>query len=129
MILFPAVDIRDGHAVRLAQGDYGQETVFGDDPAAMAARWEEEGATRLHLVDLDGAREGRPVNTGAVRSVVRRVQVPFQLGGGVRDEATIAAWLGPGPGRVVGGPPASITGIKQLVVDHFRGAGSGNPVR
>src|SRR5213078_2018178 len=86
--------------------DYAQETVFGDDPAAMAARWQEEVATRIHLVDLDGAKEGRPVNVDAVRAVLGRVTVPCQLGGGVRDEATIAAWLDAGLERVIVGTQA-----------------------
>jgi phosphoribosylformimino-5-aminoimidazole carboxamide ribotide isomerase len=80
--------------------------VFGDDPAAMASRWESEGAERIHLVDLDGAREGRPVNVEAVEQIVRRTGVPCQLGGGVRDEATIAAWLAAGLERLVVGTQA-----------------------
>ena len=89
MQLLPAIDLRDGKCVRLRQGDYDQETVFGDDPAAMAARWESEGASRLHLVDLDGAKAGRPVNLEAVRAIVDRVNIPCQLGGGIRDEEAI----------------------------------------
>ena len=92
--------------MRLRQGDYDQETVFGDDPAAMAARWEAEGATRIHLVDLDGAKRGRPVNVEAVCAILKRVAVPCQLGGGVRDEATIAAWLDAGLERVIVGTQA-----------------------
>src|SRR5437660_12924816 len=99
MQVIPAIDLRGGCCVRLQQGDYGRETVFGDDPAAMAAHWEAEGATRIHLVDLDGARAGRPVNVEAVRAILRRVNVPCQLGGGVRDGATIAAWLEAGVDR------------------------------
>ena len=93
MRVIPAIDLRGGLCVRLRQGDYDRETVFGDDPAAMAARWESEGASLIHLVDLDGAKAGRPVNVEPVRRIVERVSVPCQLGGGVRDEATIAAWL------------------------------------
>ncbi len=93
MELLPAIDLRDGKCVRLRQGDYDQETVFGDDPAAMAARWESEGATRLHLVDLDGAKAGRPVNTDVVRAIVDRVEIPCQLGGGIRDEDAIQLLL------------------------------------
>jgi len=89
MQLLPAIDLRDGKCVRLRQGDYDQETVFGDDPAAMAERWEREGADRLHLVDLDGAKAGKPVNLDAVRAIVERVGIPCQLGGGIRDEAAI----------------------------------------
>ncbi len=106
MQVIPAIDLRGGQCVRLRQGDYSQETVFGDDPAAMAARWASEGAGRVHLVDLDGAKEGRPVNVEAVRSILRAVSVPCQLGGGVRDEATIAAWLDAGIERVVVGTQA-----------------------
>ena len=103
MQVIPAIDIRGGYCVRLRQGDFDQETIFGDDPAAMAARWESEGADRIHLVDLDGAKEGRPVNVGVVERILAQVKVPCQLGGGIRDEATIAAWLEAGLERVVVG--------------------------
>lgn len=106
MQVIPAIDLRGGRCVRLKQGDYGQETVFGDDPAAMAQRWEDEGATRIHLVDLDGAKAGRPVNVDAVKAIVARVKVPCQLGGGVRDASTIAAWLDAGIERVIVGTKA-----------------------
>jgi phosphoribosylformimino-5-aminoimidazole carboxamide ribotide isomerase len=106
MELIPAIDLRGGNCVRLRQGDYGQETIFGNDPAAMAAHWESEGATRLHLVDLDGAKVGRPVNVEAVRSIVRSVGIPCQLGGGIRDEATIVSWLEAGIDRVIVGTQA-----------------------
>ena len=92
--------------MRLRQGDYAQETVFGADPAAMAERWASEGASRIHLVDLDGAREGRPVNVDAVRAILARVVVPCQLGGGVRDELTVATWLDAGLDRVIIGTQA-----------------------
>jgi phosphoribosylformimino-5-aminoimidazole carboxamide ribotide isomerase len=91
--IIPAIDIRDGRCVRLRQGDYAQETVFGDDPAAAAQRWVSEGATLLHLVDLDGARAGRLVNTQAIRRIVQAAGVPCQLGGGLRSDADLdAAW-------------------------------------
>jgi phosphoribosylformimino-5-aminoimidazole carboxamide ribotide isomerase len=106
MQVIPAIDLRGGCCVRLRQGDYDQETIFGDDPAAMAAHWEAEGATRIHLVDLDGAKAGRPVNVDAVGAILGRVQVPCQLGGGIRDEATIAAWLDAGLERVIVGTQA-----------------------
>ena len=106
MQVIPAIDLRGGQCVRLRQGDYAQETVFGDDPAAMAATWASEGAGRIHLVDLDGAKEGRPVNVAAVRAILRAVDVPCQLGGGVRDEATIAAWFDAGIERVIVGTQA-----------------------
>ena len=106
MQLIPAIDLRGGNCVRLRQGDYGQETIFGEDPAAMAAHWESQGAARIHLVDLDGAKVGRPVNVEAVKNIVRTVGVPCQLGGGIRDEATIASWLEAGIERVIVGTQA-----------------------
>jgi phosphoribosylformimino-5-aminoimidazole carboxamide ribotide isomerase len=106
MQVIPAIDLRGGCCVRLRQGDYDRETVFGDDPAAMAAHWEAEGATRIHLVDLDGAKAGRPVNVAAVRAILGRVAVPCPLGGGIRDEATIAEWLGSGLERIIVGTQA-----------------------
>lgn len=106
MQVVPAIDLRGGKCVRLRQGDYARETVFGDDPAAMAGRWAAEGAARIHLVDLDGAREGRPVNVAAVRAILGRVAVPCQLGGGVRDERTIATWLDAGLTSVIIGTQA-----------------------
>jgi phosphoribosylformimino-5-aminoimidazole carboxamide ribotide isomerase len=89
MQIIPAIDLRAGKCVRLRQGDYAQETIFSDDPAEMALRWKREGAERLHLVDLDGAKEGRPVNVDAVRAIVKAAGIPCQLGGGLRDEATM----------------------------------------
>ena len=93
MQILPAIDIRGGQCVRLRQGDYEQETVFGDDPAEMAHRWADAGAERLHLVDLDAAKEGRPVNVETVRRIVDSVKIPCQLGGGVRDQAAIQLLL------------------------------------
>jgi phosphoribosylformimino-5-aminoimidazole carboxamide ribotide isomerase len=93
MQIIPAIDLRGGKCVRLRQGDYAQETVFGDDPAEMARRWARDGAERLHLVDLDGAKAGRPVNVEAVRAIVRSVAVPCQLGGGIRDETAMRLML------------------------------------
>jgi phosphoribosylformimino-5-aminoimidazole carboxamide ribotide isomerase len=93
MQIIPAIDLRGGKCVRLRQGDYAQETVFGDDPAEMGLRWAREGAARLHLVDLDGARAGRPVNVDAVRAIVRSVGIPCQLGGGIRDEQAMSLML------------------------------------
>ena len=106
MRVIPAIDLRGGLCVRLRQGDYQRETVFSDDPVAMAARWEDEGAELIHLVDLDGAKAGRPVNVEPVRRIVERVSVPCQLGGGVRDKETIAAWLDAGLSRVIVGTAA-----------------------
>ena len=106
MQVIPAIDLRGGRCVRLRQGDFGQETVFGDDPAAMAGRWESEGAKRIHLVDLDGARAGRPVNVDAIKRIVKHARVPCQLGGGLRDETTIAEWLSSGLDRLIVGTQA-----------------------
>jgi phosphoribosylformimino-5-aminoimidazole carboxamide ribotide isomerase len=98
--IIPAIDIRGGRCVRLEQGDYERETVFSDDPAEMARRWEREGATRLHVVDLDGAREGHPVNSEVIREVIHAVNVAVQVGGGVRDVSVIDAYLKAGADRV-----------------------------
>ena len=93
MEILPAIDLRDGKCVRLRQGDYNLETVFSKDPVVVARRWVAEGATRLHLVDLDGARAGKPVNQEVVRAIVEAARVPCQVGGGVRDEASIRLLL------------------------------------
>jgi phosphoribosylformimino-5-aminoimidazole carboxamide ribotide isomerase len=106
VLILPAIDLRGGRCVRLRQGDYDQETVFGDDPAAMARRWVDQGATFLHLVDLDGAREGHPVNGASVRRIVEAAGVPCQLGGGLRSEADIEQALGWCVRRVVLGTRA-----------------------
>lgn len=89
MQLYPAIDIRGGKCVRLRQGDYNDETVFGDDPVQMAERWKQAGAEWLHLVDLDGAREGRPVNHDVVKNIISATGLPCQMGGGVRNEDSI----------------------------------------
>jgi phosphoribosylformimino-5-aminoimidazole carboxamide ribotide isomerase len=106
VLILPAIDLRGGRCVRLRQGDYAQETVFGDDPAAMARRWVDQGATYLHLVDLDGARQGHPVYGDSVRRIVRAAGVPCQLGGGLRSEGHLAEALAWGVGRVVIGTRA-----------------------
>jgi len=106
MLILPAIDIRGGKCVRLKQGDYSQETVFGDDPVGMARRWVSEGARALHLVDLDGAKTGRPVNSAVIRRIVESVDVPCQVGGGLRKEADIEATLAMGVARVVLGTRA-----------------------
>lgn len=93
MEIWPAIDLRGGKCVRLQQGDYQRETVFGEDPAAMARHWVAQGAERLHLVDLDGARAGCPENLSAVRAIVEAVGVPCELGGGIRSEDTIRELL------------------------------------
>jgi len=89
MQIIPAIDLLGGRCVRLQQGDYDRETVFDDDPVAVAGRWADQGASRLHLVDLDGAREGRPINAAVVAAITAAVDIPCQLGGGVRSESTI----------------------------------------
>ena len=108
MLLIPAIDLKDGKCVRLQQGDMSAVTTFGDDPAAMARRWVEAGARRLHLVDLNGAFAGRPVNEAAVKSILRAVgdAIPVQLGGGIRDLDTIERYLDDGIGYVVIGTAA-----------------------
>jgi phosphoribosylformimino-5-aminoimidazole carboxamide ribotide isomerase len=107
MQIYPAIDLRDGKCVRLKQGDYAQETIFGADPAAMAERWIADGATYLHLVDLDGAKAGRPVNGRSVRAIVKAsAGVPCQLGGGLRTEDDIKEVLGWGVTRVIIGTKA-----------------------
>ncbi len=103
MEIWPAIDLRGGNCVRLQQGDYERETVFGEDPAAMARHWVAEGAERLHLVDLDGARSGRPENLTAVRAIVEAAGVPCELGGGIRGEDTIHELLAAGLSRLVVG--------------------------
>lgn len=106
MQIWPAIDLRDGRCVRLKQGDYGRETIFGDDPAAMARRWVEAGAECLHLVDLDGARLGRPVNLDSLRAIRAAVEVPCELGGGIRDDRAVAELLSLGIDRLVVGTQA-----------------------
>ncbi|TCT02071.1 1-(5-phosphoribosyl)-5-[(5-phosphoribosylamino)methylideneamino]imidazole-4-carboxamide isomerase [Aquabacter spiritensis] len=106
MILFPAIDLKDGLAVRLEQGDMARATVFNRDPAGQAAEFEAIGFRYLHLVDLDGAFAGRPVNAAAVERILETVSIPVQLGGGIRDLATIEAWLEKGVTRVILGTAA-----------------------
>ena len=106
MILFPAIDLKNGEAVRLHQGDMARATVFSRDPAAQARAFAEQGFSYLHLVDLDGAFAGRPVNAAAVERIIAAVKVPVQLGGGIRDRATIDAWLDKGIARVIIGTAA-----------------------
>ena len=106
MILFPAIDLKDGLCVRLEQGDMGRATVFNRDAAAQALGFEAEGFEYLHVVDLDGAFAGRPVNARAVERILESVPLPMQLGGGIRDMATIAAWLEKGVDRVIIGTAA-----------------------
>lgn len=106
MQIWPAIDLRGGKCVRLRQGDYQQETVFGDDPAEMARQFVDAGARLLHLVDLDGARDGHSVNRQAVREIIRAVNIPCELGGGIREESTIQDLLDLGLHRLVIGTKA-----------------------
>ncbi|MGE5539779.1 MAG: 1-(5-phosphoribosyl)-5-[(5-phosphoribosylamino)methylideneamino]imidazole-4-carboxamide isomerase [Gemmatimonas sp.] len=106
MILFPAIDLKDGQCVRLFKGDMDKATVYNTDPAAQAKAFESTGFEWLHLVDLNGAVEGKPVNDAAVTNILKSVAIPVQLGGGIRDIATIATWLKKGVKRVILGTVA-----------------------
>jgi phosphoribosylformimino-5-aminoimidazole carboxamide ribotide isomerase len=106
VILFPAIDLKEGLAVRLQQGDMARATVFNRDPAAQARAFESQGFDYLHIVDLDGAFAGKPMNAAAVESILSAVKIPLQLGGGIRDRATIDGWLGKGVARVIIGTAA-----------------------
>ncbi len=106
MILFPAIDLKDGRCVRLVKGDLDQETVFNDDPADQASSFEAAGFGWLHIVDLNGAVAGRPVNAAAVEAILGALTIPAQLGGGIRDMATIETWLEKGLRRVILGTVA-----------------------
>jgi phosphoribosylformimino-5-aminoimidazole carboxamide ribotide isomerase len=106
VILFPAIDLKNGEAVRLQEGDMARATVFNSDPAAQAQAFERQGFEYLHLVDLDGAFAGKPMNAAAVERILAAVKIPLQLGGGIRDRATIDAWLGKGIARVIIGTAA-----------------------
>ena len=106
MILFPAIDLKDGQCVRLKLGDMNAATVFNDDPAAQARAFEQQGFSYLHIVDLNGAFEGRPVNAAAVDAILKAISMPAQLGGGIRDLATVEDWLGRGVRRVILGTAA-----------------------
>ena len=106
MILYPAIDLKDGQAVRLLRGEMDQATVFNDDPAAQARAFVDAGCNWLHLVDLNGAFAGEPVNAAAVEAILAATNVPAQLGGGIRDMATIESWLTKGLTRVILGTVA-----------------------
>ena len=115
MIVIPAIDLKDGKCVRLRQGKMNEQTVFSDDPVAMAKRWVEAGARRLHIVDLDGAQSGDPVNASVIESIVAACpDVPIQVGGGIRHEDTIQAYLDCGVRYV-------ILGTKAVNAPHFVG--------
>jgi phosphoribosylformimino-5-aminoimidazole carboxamide ribotide isomerase len=108
MLLIPAIDLKDGHCVRLEQGDMSVSTSFGDDPAVMARRWLDAGARRLHLVDLNGAFAGKPVNEAAVKAIIKELggEIPIQLGGGIRDLDTIERYLDDGISYIIIGTAA-----------------------
>ncbi len=106
MILFPAIDLKDGQCVRLKLGEMTEATVFNDDPADQAAQFEAQGFRYLHVVDLNGAFAGKPVNAAAVEAILKRVAMPVQLGGGIRDMDTIETWLAKGVRRVILGTVA-----------------------
>ena len=101
MELIPAIDLLDGKVVRLHQGKYDEVTVYDDDPVAMARRFEEQGAARLHVVDLEGARSGQPAHVEIIRGILRETNLEVQIGGGVRNEAVAAQWMDAGAARVV----------------------------
>ena len=106
MLIIPAIDIRGGKCVRLFQGDYGKETVYGEDPSAMAEKWISLGARFLHVVDLDGAREGLPRNRTAIQAIARKSSVPVEVGGGIRDLAAVEDYFSSGIERVILGTAA-----------------------
>ena len=106
MILFPAIDLKNGEAVRLQQGDMARATTFNRDPAAQAKAFEHQGFEYLHIVDLDGAFAGKPMNAAAVEQILTAINIPAQLGGGIRDRATVEAWLVRGVSRVIIGTAA-----------------------
>jgi phosphoribosylformimino-5-aminoimidazole carboxamide ribotide isomerase len=115
MLVIPAVDIKDGKCVRLFQGDYDKVTLFGDDPAEMAKVWYRQGANLLHIVDLDGAKAGRPVNVDSIERIVKEVPRPIEVGGGLRAMPDIYRLLGMGVSRVILGTAAISN--RQLVID------------
>ncbi|MEE2948978.1 MAG: 1-(5-phosphoribosyl)-5-[(5-phosphoribosylamino)methylideneamino]imidazole-4-carboxamide isomerase [Chloroflexota bacterium] len=106
MEIIPAIDLKDGRCVRLFQGDFNQETVFSDDPLAMAQSWQDQGSQRLHVVDLDGAIRGKPVHLEIISSIVKTLDIPVQVGGGIRDLSSAEAWIEIGVARVVIGTAA-----------------------
>ena len=106
MEIIPAIDLRDGKCVRLYQGDYERETVYSEDPVAMAVHWQSLGAPRLHVVDLDGAKEGRPINLSVINEIVQSLNIPLELGGGIRDIDTVEQLLNTGVQRIILGTVA-----------------------
>lgn len=118
MILYPAIDLKDGNCVRLFKGEMDKATVFNDNPAAQARAFQDAGCEWIHLVDLNGAFAGEPVNASAVKAILAEIEVPAQLGGGIRDLATIESWLSKGLARVILGTVA--VEAPQLVRDAAR---------
>lgn len=112
MLLIPAIDLKNGHCVRLRQGRMDDVTIFSEDPVSVAQRWADEGAERIHVVDLDGAVKGQPVNLKVVEAIASAVDVPVQIGGGIRDEDTIQRYLNAGAAYV-------IIGTKAINTPHF----------
>ena len=106
MIIIPAIDIKNGRCVRLKQGQMSKETIYSDTPEEMALKWHNEGAERLHMVDLNGAVEGKPINQGAIKRIIESVPIPVQLGGGIRDIQTIESYLNLGIHQVILGTAA-----------------------
>lgn len=106
MIIFPAIDMKDGKCVRLEQGLFDKVTIFGEDPVQMAKKWETEGAKFLHLVDLDGAKDGVPKNLEIIKKICKTIDIPVQLGGGIRDKKTVETLLDAGVNRVILGTVA-----------------------
>ena len=120
MEVIPAIDLRDGRCVRLYQGDYAKETVYSDDPVEVALRWQEAGAVRLHVVDLDGAARGEPANLEIMASIAGSTRMPIQLGGGIRSVETIDRAIAMGAGRVVLGTSAvGDPGLVETACDRF----------
>jgi len=115
MIVIPAIDLKEGNCVRLEQGEMHRDTIFSDNPAEQALKWEAAGAELIHLVDLDGAFAGEPKNRGAIEAIIKALSIPAQLGGGIRDIATIEAYLSMGLSRVIIGTAAQRN--PELVVE------------
>ena len=126
MEVIPAIDLRGGRCVRLHQGDFAQETVFSDDPVAMARQWQQQGGPRLHLVDLDGAATGEPAHLDVISAIVAALDIPVQVGGGIRAAETARAWLEAGVDRVVIGTAAVRN--PEMVQEVCRAHGSGQVV-
>ncbi len=124
MLIIPAIDLKDGHCVRLKQGDMNDVTVFSEDPGAMARQWLDQGARRLHVVDLNGAAAGKPKNQAAIKAIVKAVgtELPVQLGGGIRDLDTIEGYIDAGISYIIIGTAAVKTpGFLQEACTAFQG--------